>query len=118
MPQDDDRSVAALKERAQECFRAAEAALMRTDIGEMERAIEEARQKSLGFNYLEQAAIEDDDFKLLKHAGEQSTKWATAMRQATTKRRNDIVPQLVELLMSNAAWSTAAKALSLKQDDD
>ncbi len=112
-----DRSIAALKQRATDYMRQAEESLERTDIGEMERQIEQSRLYELAYNLLQQVAIDDSDPRLLKFAGEQASKWASNMRQATTKRRNDIVPALVEAVTGGATWSEAVKRLKLLEAD-
>lgn len=105
MPQEDERCVATLKEQSAAHTRAGEESLKRTDLGEIERQILHCGHRELAMNLLEQAAILDDDFKLLKFAGEQATKWATNMRAATTKRRNDEVPRLIEAMNDRKQWA-------------
>lgn len=110
-----DRDVDDLRELSMECFRAAEAAMRRADLGEMERQIEEAGHKELGYDYLVQVAVLTGDHALLKQAGEQAVKWATAVRSASTKRRNDEVPKLIDAMKDRRAW--AQELLGIEEVD-
>lgn len=110
MPQG-TRTVESLREKAADHMRLAEQALERTDLGEMERQIEQCQQMELAMCVLQQVAIMTGDDKLLKFSGEQATKWAVNMRGATTKRRNDIVPVLVETVTAGASWAEALRRL-------
>ena len=114
MPQE-DRSPQSLKELAADHMRDAEESLERTDLGEMERQIEQCRHMELSMVLLQQAAVIDSDDKLLKFAGEQATKWATNMRAATTKRRNDEVPRLLRAMEKRKNW--ARELLGIEEDD-
>jgi hypothetical protein len=93
----------------------AEAVLLRDDIGEMERQIQQAQHMELAFNLLQRVAVLEGDNAMLKNCAEQASKWAGHMRSATTKRKNDIVPELVEAVTKGASWSEAAKRLAEKQ---
>ncbi|MGH1451199.1 MAG: hypothetical protein ACRBBM_17480 [Pseudomonadaceae bacterium] len=116
MPQK-DRSPEGLRALAGDYMRDAEESLERTDIGEMERQIEQCRLYELAYNLLIQVAIMTADKQLLKLASEQAAKWATNMRSATTKRKNDIVPSLVKAVTGGATWAEAVKALKKREED-
>lgn len=89
--------------------------LRRTDMGEMARQIAQCQHMEQAYNKLQRIAILQGDKALLKTTGEQATKWATNMRAATTKRRNDVVPILVEAVAGNATWSEAVKRLKERE---
>ncbi len=93
----------------------AQEVLRREDLGEMKRQIAQCGHMEQAYNKLQQVAILTNDKALLKTTGEQATKWATNMRAATTKRRNDVVPILVNAVAGNATWSEALKDLKAKE---
>ncbi|MEL6706274.1 MAG: hypothetical protein AAFP15_18555 [Bacteroidota bacterium] len=104
-----------LREQATGLMADAKRALEDRSRGEMDRAIEQSTLMEEAYNLLQQVAIIECDDRLLKMASEAASKWAINTRSATTKRRNDIVPQLVEAVMSGASWSEAAEALSARE---
>lgn len=101
----DGSPVLRLRLRAEEYLERAERVLEDESLGEMERQIEECRLNELSCNMLSRAAILADDPQLLKLASEQGVKWANAMRAATTKRRNDEVPKLIEDMQDRRKWA-------------
>ncbi len=117
MPQEDSGSTgASLKDKASEWMRRAEHVLEQTEMGEMERQIEQARCMELAYNCLQQAAVLGEiDIAALKLAGDYAAKWSTTMRGATTKRRNDEVPKLIEAMKDRRAW--AQELLGIEEVD-
>jgi hypothetical protein len=81
----------------------------------MERQILQCQHMEQYCSVMTQVALIEGDNGLLKTVGEQATKWATNMRAATTKRRNDIVPVLVEAVTAGASWSEAVKSLANRE---
>ncbi len=104
-----------MREKAGQHMADAESVLHETELGEMERQIEQCRHMELAYCLLQQIAVIDADKQLLKFAGEQATKWATNMRAATTKRRNDEVPRLIRAMEDRKQW--ARDLLSLEEDE-
>ena len=107
----------ALRAEAANNMRAAEAVLRDESLGEMERQIEQSRLMELAYCQLQQVAIATDDTMLLRIAADNAQKWAAHMRSATTKRKNDIVPLLVQAVTDGASWSEAASALAKRQSE-
>lgn len=118
MPQTKAERIESLELEAAQHMADAQEVLRRTDLGEMERQIEQCQHMEQAYNKLQQVAILRGDKALLKTTGEQATKWATNMRAATTKRRNDIVPILVRTVASNASWSEALRDLKALEEED
>ena len=104
---DDDRTVEELKALAQAYVFEAEAVLQNTSLGEMDRQIEQCRLMELSCCVMQQLAIKKGDGALWKSSGEQALKWATNMRAATTKRRNDEVPRLLRAMADRKKWARA-----------
>lgn len=104
-----------LRKKAAADMARAEKQLKRSDVGEMERQIAQAQHMELSFNYMQQAAIVEGDNALLKNSAEQASRWAGHMRQATSKRKNDLLPLLIAALTGGASWSEAAKTLKERE---
>lgn len=94
----------------------AQEVLQRTDLGEMERQIQQCQHMEQYCNKMQQVATLGRDKQLLKMIGEQATKWATNLRAATTKRRNDEVPRIIRAMEDRKKW--ARELLALEEEDE
>jgi hypothetical protein len=55
------------------------------------------------------------EYALVKTLGDQAAKWATNLRAATTKRRNDEVPKLIQAMENRKEW--ARTLLGIEEED-
>lgn len=104
-----------LRKRAQAEIAKADKLLRDIKLGEMQRQIEQSRLMELAMNYMAQAAILDNDRAALKLATDAASQWAQHTRAATTKRRNDEVPKLIEAMTNRGEF--AKRLLAIEEDD-
>ncbi len=104
-----------LRKRAQTEIAKADKLLRNTELGEMERQIEQSRLMELAMNDMVQAAILTEDRSALKLASDQASAWAAHTRSATTKRKNDLVPKLVEAMANRKEF--ARQLMAIEEED-
>ena len=115
MDERDKERAARLRKRAQAEIAKADKLLKNTELGEMERAIEQGRLMELAYNYMAQAAIIENDSRALKLANDAASQWCQHVRASSTKRKNDLVPQLVEAMANRKEF--ARQLMAIEEDE-